>query len=389
MIVRFVFVANLDRLGVERLEVLARAGLRSTIIAGDDLSIDKAEISNSALIAQGQGLEWFDRAGHLLGSQGITAGPGSPPREGEHELTFEGRTFDTFTTPIRKVRTDESVGLVRASEWNLERAKDIHGLDTGLAIGAVLAIVGSGLGGLALARRAVRPVAQTFRTLREFTADASHELRGPLTAIAGNADAALRDTDRDPDRDRVRFEAIADGAKQMSRLTSDLLLLAGADRSLEDDLYVIDLVDVLERVVGRFGDRFHAAGIALHLDPGQPVAVYGSPDQVERIIANLVENALRYTPRSGKVTITTELDRNFQLVVVRDTGIGIAPEDTERVFDRFWRADPSRVQEGTGLGLSIARALAQRHGGDVTVTSVLGSGSRFIAWFPTRPPRVD
>jgi signal transduction histidine kinase len=388
-VVRFVFVANLERQGVERLEVLARAGLRSTIIHGDQLAIDKAEISNSALIAQGQGLEWFDRTGRLLGTQGITAGFDAPPLEGEHVLTFEERTFDTFTTPIRNVRTNDLVGLVRASEWNVERAKDIHGLDTGLAIGAILAIVGSGLGGLALARRAVRPVAQTFRTLREFTADASHELRGPLTAIAGNADAALRDPDRDPDRDRLRFEAIADGAKQMSRLTSDLLLLAGADRSLEDDLFVIDLDALLERVVSRFTDRFAAAGIDLHLEPGQPVAAYGSPDQVERIIANLIENALRYTPRHGSVWITTEQERNFQLVVVKDTGIGIAPEDMERIFDRFWRADPSRVQEGTGLGLPIARALAERHGGDVTVTSVLGSGSRFIAWFPMRPPRVD
>jgi OmpR-family two-component system manganese-sensing sensor histidine kinase len=368
---------------------LARAGLRSTIIHGDHLAIDKAEISNSALIAQGQGLEWFDRSSRLLGAQGITAGAASPPIEGAHELTFEGRTFDTFTTSIRNAQTGEPVGLVRASEWTVERARDIHGLDTGLAIGAVLAIVGSGLGGLALARRAVRPVTQTFRTLREFTADASHELRGPLTAIAGNADAALRDPDRDPERDRARFEAIADGAKQMSRLTSDLLLLAGADRSLEDDLYVIDLVALLQRIVGRFDDRFDAAGIELQLDPGHPVVVYGSPDQVERIIANLVENALRYTPQGGSVSITTELERNFQVVVVRDTGIGIAPEDGDRVFDRFWRADPSRVQEGTGLGLSIARALAQRHGGDVTVTSVLGSGSRFMAWFPTRPPRVD
>ncbi len=386
---RFVFVANLDRQGTERLQVLARAGLRSTIIRGDHLATDKAEISNSALLAQGQGLEWFDRSGHLIGSQGITAGEVAAPLEGARTLEVDGRTFDTYTIPIRNAQTHEPVGLVRASEWNQERSRDIYWLDTGLAIGALLAIVGSGLGGLALARRAVRPVAQTFRTLREFTADASHELRGPLTAIAGNADAALRDPERDPSRDRLRFEAIADGAKQMSRLTSDLLLLAGSERSLEDDLFVIDLTDLLERLGERFADRFAAAGIALHVDAGRPVAAYGSPSQVERIVSNLVENALRYTQTGGSVWITTERDRNFQLVVVRDTGIGIAPEDTDRIFDRFWRADPNRVQEGSGLGLPIARALAQRHGGDVTVVSIPGSGSRFVAWFPTRPPRVD
>jgi signal transduction histidine kinase len=376
VVVRFVFIESLNHQSAERLEVLARAGLRSTVIHGDRLAVDKAEVTNSMLLAKDQGLEWFDRSGRLVGSQGLTATSGDLP------------SFDTVTIPIVNPKTLEVVGSVRASEWNEERRKDSHWLDTGLATGALLAIVGSGFGGLALARRAVRPVAQTFRTLREFTADASHELRGPLTAIAGNADAALRDDQRDPARDRARFEAIADGARQMSRLTSDLLLIAGADRSLEGDLFIIDIATLLERVTQRFTERFADAGIGFHVATS-PAISYGSPDEVERIVANLIENALRYTPRGGSVWVTNERDRNLELIIVRDTGIGIAAEHHERVFDRFWRADPNRAQEGTGLGLSIARALAQRHGGDVTVSSRPGAGSRFVASFPVRPPRVD
>ena len=109
------------------------------------------------------------------------------------------------------------------------------------------------------------------------------------------ADAALRDTERDPVHDRSRFEAIADGAKQMSRLTNDLLLLAGADRSLERELFVVDLVATLNKLAKTYALRFSEAGIALNFAPDGAATVYGNPAQIERILTNLVENALRYT----------------------------------------------------------------------------------------------
>jgi signal transduction histidine kinase len=246
-------------------------------------------------------------------------------------------------------------------------------------------LLGAGAGGLALARRAVLPVERSFETLREFTANASHELRGPLTAIVTSADAALRDTERDPAHDRSRFEAIANGAKQMSRLTSDLLLLAGAERSLERELFVVDLTATLNKLIEPYRPRFEAAGIELNVVTEKAAIIYGNPDQIERVLANLLENALRYTPSGGRVEVDAHRDGGEFLVAVRDSGVGIAPEHLERVFDRFWRADPVRSPGGTGLGLAIARALARRHGGDVTVTSRFGHGSTFVAAFPMRP----
>jgi signal transduction histidine kinase len=207
-------------------------------------------------------------------------------------------------------------------------------------------------------------------------------------AIMSNADAALRDEERDPHRDRTRFEAIADGARQMSRLTSDLLLLAGAGRSLEHELYVVDLTALVNKLARLYRERFAAAGIALNLAVEEGAIAYGNPDQIERVLANLIENALRYTPSGGAVSIETSRDRAYLLVTVRDTGIGIAGEHLERVFDRFWRADPARSRGGSGLGLAIARALARRHGGDVSVTSRPGVGSAFVASFPTRPAHL-
>ena len=172
----------------------------------------------------------------------------------------------------------------------------------------------------------------------------------------------------------------------MSRLTSDLLLLAGADQSLERELYVVDLGETLKKLAGYNRGRFAEAGIDLNVATETPAVVYGNPDQIERIVANLLENALRYTPAGGRVTLDSRrLGSEFQ-ISVSDSGIGIAAEDLERIFDRFWRADPVRVPGGSGLGLAIARALARRHGGDVTVASRAGGGSTFVLTLPVRPP---
>ncbi len=383
--VRFAFVGVLDQQAAKRLQDVARAGLRSVVFTNDTLAIDETEISNKSLLTREQGLQWFDANGRLVGGEGLTPAVAMSPAEGRRRLAVGRQMFDSFTEPILNPRTHQRVGTVRATELNEQERADVGYLDTGLLIGTLIAVVGGSMGGLAVARKAVRPVERSFQTLREFTADASHELRGPLTAIATTADAALRDIERDPAHDHFRFEAIADAAKQMSRLTNDLLLLAGADRSLERELFVVDLVATLNKLAQVYGLRFSQAGIALNFAPDGAATVYGNPAQIERIVTNLLENALRYTPAGGRVFVESRRDGAAILVVVRDSGIGIAPEHLERIFDRFWRADPVRSPGGSGLGLAIARALARRHGGDVTVTSRLGIGSTFVAWFPVRP----
>lgn len=384
--VRFSFVAIIDQQTAARLQDVARAGLRSVLFTNEALAIDENEISNKSLLTRDQGLQWFDRNGRLLGAEGLTPAVKGPVFEASQQLATGRQTFNSVTMPILNPRTHQRVGTIRAIELNAQERADIRYLDTGLFIGTLIAVFGSSVGGLALARTAVRPVERSFQTLREFTTDASHELRGPLAAIATSADAALRDSGRDPTRDRSRFEAIADGAKQMSRITNDLLLLAGAERSLERELFVVDLVVTLNKLEKTYAPRFSEAGIELTVAGDRAAIVYGNPDQIERIIANLLQNALRYTAAGGRVSVESRRDGAVILVAVRDSGIGIAPEYLERIFDRFWRADPVRSPGGSGLGLAIARALARRHGGDVTVTSRYGLGSTFVASFPVRPP---
>jgi OmpR-family two-component system manganese-sensing sensor histidine kinase len=386
LLMHALFVTGVAQQSYTRLQTLARAGLRTAVFKGNRVSLDPHDMANSRLLMlRGQGLAWFDSKGRLLGSQGLAPGPDGPPQDGYSRITSENQTFDTLAIGIVNPANDLRVGTIRASELDKESAASIRWFDVGLLIGTMLALLGSSLAGVALTRNAVKPVVGAFETLRDFTADASHELRSPLAAIASNADAALRDATRNPERDLSRFETIADAAKQMSRLTNDLLLLAVANASLEHDLFVIDLGELVRRVVGRFAARFASAGINLNCTVQRGTTAYGNPDQIERIIANLLENALRFTRRGGSVWVEGIQDRSRLLVKVRDTGVGIPADQLDHVFERFWRADTSRSSEGTGLGLAIARALARRHGGDVTVTSREGIGSEFLLTLPDRP----
>jgi OmpR-family two-component system manganese-sensing sensor histidine kinase len=387
VLAHFLLAAAIERESATHLEDLARAGLRSVLFANGTLRIDETDISNAALLRRDQGLQWFDGRGGLIAAQGLNPGVQALV-DGFRQLSAGQREFDTFSAPIVSPENRQRVGTVRASQWNERRVALIAEFDDGLLAGTLLAILGSGIAGLILTRLAVRPVAKSIQTLQEFSADASHELRGPLTAIASTTDAALRDSRRDPSHDRVRFEAIADGARQMSRLTNDLLLLAGSERSIERELFAIDLASMLGALEARYRERFAEAGIALTFTTDGRSILYGNPNQIERIFANLLENALRYTPRPGTVSVESSQRRGVVSITVRDSGIGIAKENLPRIFDRFWRADPARSREGSGLGLAIARALAQRHGGDVTVTSDLGQGSAFVASFPVRPVRA-
>jgi signal transduction histidine kinase len=235
-------------------------------------------------------------------------------------------------------------------------------------------------------------------TLRSFTADASHELRTPLTAIRGTAEVALA-RDRSADELRGTLEEVLDETGSMLHLVEDLLVLARGDTAHAETVGTIDLSAVL-RDVQDVGEAL-AGGkpVEVRLDAPDDLVIPGDSGAVRRLLLNLVSNAVKFTPQ-GAVTITArELPAaeaalvpvdgvrvgealGFVEVQVADTGIGIAPADLPRVFDRFYRADAARVTGGTGLGLAIARMIAERHRGTLTVESAPGAGSVFTVRLP-------
>jgi two-component system heavy metal sensor histidine kinase CusS len=234
--------------------------------------------------------------------------------------------------------------------------------------------------------------------MRSFTADASHELRTPLTAIRGTAEVALA-RDRSADELRGTLEEVLDETGSMLHLVEDLLVLARGDEARGAAHEPVDLAAVL-RDVQDVGEAL-AAGkpVEVRLDAPPSLPVTGDAGALRRLFLNLVSNAVKFT-ESGAVTITArpapadlpitledaalaaEAPRGAVEVTVADTGIGIAPADLPRVFDRFYRADAARGAGGTGLGLAIARMVAERHRGTISVDSTQGSGSVFTVRLP-------
>lgn len=225
-------------------------------------------------------------------------------------------------------------------------------------------------------------------TQRRFLADASHELRTPLTAIATNL-AVLRgggDAPEPSERERDEIlRAVARETDRMSRLVADLLTLARTDAGQEPHRHRLDLGAIVLEVYQQ--QRSLAADVTLRLGEWEQVEVEADPDRLKQAVLNLVDNAARYTPAGGTVTLELRRHNDEAIMVVRDTGIGIPPEHQQRVFERFYRVDQPRARQsgGTGLGLAIAREIALAHGGRIELASEPGAGSTFSLIVPALP----
>jgi signal transduction histidine kinase len=226
---------------------------------------------------------------------------------------------------------------------------------------------------------------QLYQAQQRFVADASHELRAPLTAIQANLELlqhqpAMTEADQ---REAVR-EAGRE-AQRLAVLVADLLALARADAGMPLRRRRVELDRVLLEAVGTAQQL--ARGQQVQVDHLEPALVDGDPDRLKQLVLILLDNAIKYTPPAGKVTVGLCRQGATAQVVVADTGIGIAAEDLPHVFERFYRADPARGRDigGTGLGLPIAQWIAEHHGGRVALTSTPGQGTTAIVDLPLIP----
>src|SRR5215212_2150655 len=256
-----------------------------------------------------------------------------------------------------------------------------------VGLGALLL---SAVGGLFMSRRAMRPVQDAFERQRTFIADASHELKTPLTLIRADAEV-LSHALTDPD-DRELADDLISETDRMNALLSDLLTLARLDASkLSVERKPFDLASTIAETAERFVTRATAEGkrLEVRLDPANEISARGDARRTEQILASLLDNALRFTPPGGFVTVEGYTRDGQALATVTDTGPGIASEHLPRVFDRFYRAEAARPRSeaggGTGLGLSIARDLARAQGGDLTAANLPNSGASFTLSLPAGP----
>jgi two-component system OmpR family sensor kinase len=257
----------------------------------------------------------------------------------------------------------------------------------GLPIAMLLVVVASWW----LAGQAMQPVYKSYRQMQQFTADAAHELRTPLAAIQANLESALAPNASDADAwDTLRTVERQNG--RLSQLVQDLLILSRVDlQGLPTKRQLCNLQDLVGDLVEEFSALAIASGITLIADVAVtvPMTIYGSEEQLYRLVANLITNAIQYTSAGGRVTVHLKQEDHCALIQVCDTGVGIASYEQSRIFDRFYRVhrDRSRHTGGAGLGLAIAQAIVQAHQGTIQVESEIGKGSIFTVQLPLKQGR--
>lgn len=292
-------------------------------------------------------------------------------------VSIDGQATRLFVRPAPR-SPPGTVLVVGQSLAPEERA--LHTLLLVLAAGGGLGLVFSLIGGWVLAGRALVPIQQAFRRQQEFVADASHELRTPLTVLRSATDLLNQHRAEPLERNGALFDDIRHEIARLERLAGDLLTLARSDvGDLELAVAPIDLDALAREVVRRTDPLARERGISLEFDAaGGSPTIEVDPDRLQQVLLILLDNALKHTPRGGRVTVQVQRQGADLLLRVIDTGAGIAPEHLPRVFDRFYRADRARTRDrgGSGLGLAIAKLLVEAHGGALSLASTPGVGTR-------------
>ena len=270
-----------------------------------------------------------------------------------------------------------------------------RGLIAAFGGAAALAVLLMALGGWLLARVSSAPVEASFDQMRRFVADAAHELRTPLAVLRSRTEVALQ-RPRDAQVYERTLQDIASDSRHLGEVVDDLFMLTRADagerpvitaRVSLDDI-VMDVAEAAQLIAGQ-------KGVKVDIHEFEEALVEGDATLVRRLVTNVLDNAVKFTPRGGSVSVRVNAAHDRPTVVVEDSGIGIAPADLARIFDRFYRVDPARTlhhehdgeRSGAGLGLSIARWIADVHGATIDVVSQPGAGTRVTIRFPAATPR--
>lgn len=385
--------------GVVRTSEMADTRGQLSVIAEDLANLPMPEPGNEKALQETrrdfatahQQLEWFvGSEREPLARLGEIRILGPLPRRVPGK-TLYWQEGDDWLALVRPLDTSGAAGRgtvwLRVSQGLEPSEQRLHQLDLALLIAIAAALSLSALSAWLLTRRAVRPLERSLSRLRQFSLDASHELRGPLAALAANAEMGLLDLDRATDgpgvlAQRRRFEAIASATDQMEQLVDDLLLLARQDEQRLEAPRPVVLSSLLAQQLDLLRDAFALKDLQLNSQISAGLTVLGQAPLLQRLFRNLLDNALAYTPAGGEVRVEAYAKGSEVVVAVHDTGIGLAPEELPQVFDRFWRASSDRRERGSGLGLAIASRICHSHGGTIRATSALDQGSCFVVELP-------
>jgi len=385
----------------KKLTVNIEASFRDNTTAREDDHID---------------LEWFNPAGELLWST-LSAPLNLPLHASRIEETVridrpfsmgELATQPTFETPLilrqvtQPVEVDHQLlGYLRVSHPWFEVTKPTRRLVFDLIWGIGLMVVTVGAIGWLLSDLAMQPVRDSYQRLKQFTADASHELRNPIASIQTNVQVALADPNPDPQIQQQHLQVVERLTRRLGQLVDELLFLARQDSGMVQPQHVpVALDDLLADVVEEQQPTAVDKGITLTLSSAYSASIddraegnwaklQADPEQLARLFTNLVSNAVQHTLAGGTVNLelrpTSRSGNSVLQITVQDTGVGIPAEALPHLFDRFYRVDPARTSAsgaGSGLGLAIARAIVEAHHGHIHIDSTLGKGTTVTVTLP-------
>jgi two-component system, OmpR family, manganese sensing sensor histidine kinase len=352
--VRLLFVHSLNQQLHEKLMTLGELSASSLEWQNGQMTLEN-DFPTSSLQSHEQALEWFDPQGKPIGHQGrnyLTLPFGGA---GASQMQAGNPRIRGVTLPVMGREHGQLMGYVRVSQSLEEFDESIRHLDWVLGSGTGIGLVVIGAGGVWLTWQAMQPIERSFRQLQQFTADASHELRSPLMAIQTNAQVALKYPEGIRPGDAAKFGAIVSATTQLSHLTEDLLFLARTDMSPPLDMVRLNLTELLTHLVEFYQPQAAVKSIVLKRDLDEDDWLTGNSGQLRRLFTNLLDNALRHTPESGQITISRQVTELHLRIAIADSGIGIAPENLTKVFDRFWQADAARSESSGSAGLGGER----------------------------------
>ena len=343
-----------------------------------------------------QSLEWYDADGKLLAREGNLAAylPLSLNEVKEQEdapLFQQDTNIRAVTISVYESDIDDTdtilKGYVRASESTASMQSTFNKLRLGLGLGGSTALFLVSISSIYLTQQAVKPIQQVFFHLGQFTSDISHQLRTPLTRISMATEILLTHKEEIQPSDARKITIINSATEQMKRLIEDMLFLLRNESfpnysKLEKKK--ISLNQLLQEVIEEFEPAFQTQGIEFQAQLVNRTLIKGDTAHLHRLFANILDNSLSYTNPGDKVHLYVEKYRRKIVVCIQDTGVGIAAEDIPHIFQYFWRAEVAKqkLRDRFGLGLTIAQAVAKQHGGDIFVTSKVGSGSLFKVVLP-------
>ncbi|MGG6264365.1 two-component system sensor histidine kinase RppB [Leptolyngbya sp. AN03gr2] len=334
-------------------------------------------------------IRFLDLSGRLLATAGASPGQSNSPgniQTWQVIRDHESQRYHQYSLTL-KTSTGQPWGYLQIGRSLREYDEHLAMLRILFLFGfpgvvLIIAIASWWLAGLAM-----KPVYDSYARMQQFTADAAHELRTPIATLRATVETAQDSQPISEQETQNLLSILNRQSDRLAQLVQDLLLLSRMDqKTLFSQTRLCCLNDLISDLVEDLSTLNIAAPIQLSVQirVSEQLYVMGDENQLIRLFSNLITNALHYTPPGGQVIVTLEKDEHQAVIQIRDTGIGIAPKDQARIFDRFYRvnSDRSRQTGGSGLGLAIAQAIAKAHDGKIEVESTVGKGSTFTVRLP-------